>query len=277
MQNKETRLYDFGGYVVRIDGPAFPEREYLSVFRVADGVPDTVFEIVTVPGIPTPEGVVPEKDTYQCRRGDTVYFFNSTDMRIFAEVRSVRDDFCAVRLSPFGAKVLGSSLIVKILNLPERMLRRGAIFLHASFVRYEGKAILFTAPKQTGKSTQAALWEKYRGAEVVNGDRALLVCRDGQWFACGSPYCGSSKICANESLPLRAIVSISQAKENRARRARVREAMSAMMDGCSYDAADRAQIAAVMEIAGKVITSVPFYKLECTPDEGAVKELEGVL
>ena len=48
--------------------------------------------------------------------------------------------------------------------LPEH----GACLLHASYVLHEGKAILFSAPSVTGKSTQARYWERERGSTVVN-------------------------------------------------------------------------------------------------------------
>ena len=64
---------------------------------------------------------------------------------------------------------LTSFVVSEIIDLPRLLLRRGSVFLHASYILYGGQAILFTAPKQTGKSTQAALWQRFAGAEIVNG------------------------------------------------------------------------------------------------------------
>ena len=105
-----------------------------------------------------------------------------------------------------------------ILGMETILLRNSGLLLHSSFIRCQGQAILFSAPCGTGKSTQAELWEKYEGADIINGDRAGLRNLDGVWKAFGLPYAGSSKIYRNESAPLGAIVLLRQAKDNHLRR-----------------------------------------------------------
>ena len=68
----------------------------------------------------------------------------------------------------------GNYKIFNALALEKVLIAHESIILHASYVNYNGKAILFTAPSGTGKSTQAALWEEYKGAEIVNGDRVII-------------------------------------------------------------------------------------------------------
>ena len=63
-----------------------------------------------------------------------------------------------------------------------------------------------------GKSTQAGLWERYRGAKIVNGDRALLRKINGSWAACGWPVCGSSDICLLGDTPIHAIIMLYMTK-----------------------------------------------------------------
>ena len=41
-----------------------------------------------------------------------------------------------------------------------KLLQRSAVILHASYIDWDGSAILFTGPSGTGKSTQAELWEQ---------------------------------------------------------------------------------------------------------------------
>ena len=86
-------------------------------------------------------------------------------------------------------------VFTSLFALERQMIRRDSMILHCAYIKYCGAAILFSAPSETGKSTQAGLWEKYRGSETVNGDRALLRKIDGRWTACGWPVCGSSEIC----------------------------------------------------------------------------------
>ena len=73
-----------------------------------------------------------------------------------------------------------------------------------------------------GKSTQADLWQRYEGAELLNGDRTVLRRIDGVWTAFGSPYAGSSNCFVNESRPVRAIVLLSQGSVCSLRRPRGR-------------------------------------------------------
>lgn len=91
------------------------------------------------------------------------------------------------------------------------LLQRDAMILHASFVSTRYGGLLFSGVSGIGKSTQADLWQRYEGAELLNGDRTVLRRMDGVWTAFGSPYAGSSNCFVNESRPVRAIVLLSQA------------------------------------------------------------------
>lgn len=85
--------------------------------------------------------------------------------------------------------------------------------LHSSYIQVGEEAILFTAPSGTGKSTQAELWRALRGAKIINGDRCAVRIHKGKIFACGIPFAGSSLMCENVTLPLKAIVYLSQSKK----------------------------------------------------------------
>lgn len=107
-----------------------------------------------------------------------------------------------------------ASAILEALGTERLVGAAGGAILHSSFIDVGGEAVLFTAPSGTGKSTQAELWREHRGAVVVNGDRSVLRIVDSVPCASGLPYSGSSGICLNRTLPLRAIVYIEQAMEN---------------------------------------------------------------
>ena len=98
------------------------------------------------------------------------------------------------------------------------VVKRQSIFFHSSLVRAKDLGLMFLGPSGIGKTTQADLWEKHRGSRTVNGDRALLGRKDGRWTAQGWPVCGTSEVCHNEDTPIRAVVMLSQAKENHAER-----------------------------------------------------------
>ena len=172
---------------------------------------------------------------------------------------------------------LTSFVVSEIIDLPRLLLQKGSLLLHASYIVTEGQAILFTAKKKTGKSTQAALWQRYAGAEIVNGDRAMIERRDDTYYACATPYAGTSKICRTTDAPLRAVVILSQGDRNEARPAVPGEAFRALLSGCTVDRADEAQIELFLSAAEEIASSVSFYSLRCLPEESAVIALQNVL
>ena len=161
-----------------------------------------------------------------------------------------------------------------LLGLEKVMLRKDCMILHSAYICKDGKAILFSAPSETGKSTQAGLWEKYRGARQINGDRSLLVREEDGWYANGWPLCGSSEICYNEAYPIRAIVMLYQAKENVVRRLGVGEAMRKVMSQITINMWNSEFQMKAMDLIQQMVMEVPVYELGCNISEDAVACLE---
>jgi hypothetical protein len=162
-------------------------------------------------------------------------------------------------------------------GLHHRLLQQGCGILHAAYIVYRGRGILFAAPSQVGKSTQAALWQKFAGAEICNGDRALLFRRQGIWHAGGYIGCGSSGICKNQSVPLAAIVFLSQGKENLVRPVGAKEGLHGLLPGLETYHWSVEDIDLALSLAGELAAQVPMLHLSCTPDEGAVQTLKAYL
>lgn len=272
---RKRRYYRIGGIGIRVDMPDFHEAVNLTPFRTQKLIPDLILQGTMVDSIRT-DADNGDKGGW-VKDGDGLVLFDDRDHRPVVKTHNMKPGHIRVEIDKSRPESCSTYILLKILQLPHYMLSRNAVFLHASYIEYNGSAILFTAKSQTGKSTQAALWEQHRGAFVVNGDRALLRKENGVWMACGSPYCGTSKICHDRTLPIRAIVILSQAKTNTARRAATQAAFAALLSGCSFDPADADEVKVVTDIAGELIMSVPFYTLACMPDERAVAELEKIL
>lgn len=298
-----TRTYEIAGVRFSLTAPEYPEDPRLSPFAVRDGAdkpPDVTYVITPAAHLDRPEPASPgtrllfedplmtlwrreDGSDLLCRRDEhtgDVYMIDSVTEQKDAEPSAAG---AAPRftheISLLASYLPLLSLVsVKLLDLPGQMIRMGGVFLHASFIEVGGEAILFTAHKQVGKSTQAVLWERHRGAQVVNGDRAVLRrSPDGRWFAYGSPYSGTSGICRVGGYPIRAIVLLSQGKTCTAARAGVRQSFIALMDGCSFDTYDPAEVDAVTSLCAALIPAVTFCTLSCTPDERAILALEEVL
>ena len=156
-----------------------------------------------------------------------------------------------------------------VLSMEKTILPFGGLMLHCALIEYEGRGIVFTAPSQTGKSTQASLWEKHRGARTLNGDRAVLrATEDGIY---GSPWAGSSDLYIDRRVPLRAVIMLEQAKENRIRTLSHAEGLGLFVQQSSLPLWEPELFEAGMRTLEKIITGVPMGMLSCLPDAGAVE------
>jgi len=163
------------------------------------------------------------------------------------------------------------------LDVNSLIIRNAGVILHASFVEWEGKALLFTAPCQTGKSTQAELWQEFRGADIINGDRAVIRIAGDRILAEGIPFCGSSQKSQNRSLPLEAIVYLDQAPVTTVRKLRGYEAFARIWDGVLVDGGIRSDLERTSQTVEQIASRIPVYHMPCTPDEQAVDILEKTL
>lgn len=170
-----------------------------------------------------------------------------------------------------------SRYLLNMLGLESLLLRHGGLILHSSFIRWNGRGILFSAPSGTGKSTQASLWERYMGAKILNGDRAGIRNVNGAWRAYGLPYAGSSRIFCNESAPISAIVVLRQGSENILRKMKAPEALRALLPEFSAHRWNAAFMNKVLDIAAAAVGDIPVYCLECRPDPEAVRLLHDTL
>lgn len=158
--------------------------------------------------------------------------------------------------------------------LERHMIKRDSLILHCAYTVYKGRAILFSAPSGTGKSTQAELWKQYRGGRIVNGDRALLRKIDGVWSACGWPVCGSSDICESEDTPLYTIVMLRQGETNHIERLSPIQAFTQLYAQTTINQWNPAFVQRAMELIEDLIGQVPVYQLTCNMTEDAVQCLE---
>lgn len=181
-----------------------------------------------------------------------------------------------VRRADIVDKITAKTLLDAV-EIEHFCVENNGFVFHSSYIIWNGKAILFTAPSGTGKSTQADLWLKYRDAEIVNGDRSIVRAVADEVFACGLPFSGSSGICKNITVPLGAIVYLGQASQNKVERLIGIKAFRAIWEGVSVNTWDINDVSMCTDIVKKVIEEIPVYKFDCLPDESAVIELEQAL
>lgn len=178
------------------------------------------------------------------------------------------------------SKVRGDMLL-SALDLPYILLSAHRLILHAASIEVklgtERGAILFSAPSGTGKSTQAALWEKHRSAIQLNGDKAAVGCEGGKALAYGFPFCGTSGICSDYKLPILAIVFLRQSPENHIESLRGAAAIRSIMNNAFGHSSLPGYLDRMLGAAAPLLTALPILQLDCTPDERAVELLERTL
>lgn len=169
------------------------------------------------------------------------------------------------------------TLFTSLFALERRMIVHGVLILHCAYIECRGKGILFSAPSGVGKSTQAALWEKYRGSEIVNGDRTLLRKKEGKWLACAWPVCGSSDICKRMDISVYAIVMLRQGKENSVVRLSPAKAFRQLYPQMTINQWNPEFIQAAINGIENLILQVPVWQLTCDMTEDVVKCLEAAI
>ena len=160
------------------------------------------------------------------------------------------------------------------LGLEALLMERNRLCLHAACVDTAMGGILLSGPSGIGKSTQADLWCRHRGARQINGDLPILQKTKTGWQAWGSPYAGSSRCYLNECCSIRTIVILRQAPENRLRRLSPSEAFRAVWSGVTVNSWDPRFTERACDLALELISQIPVYELACTPDIRAVELLE---
>lgn len=261
--------------------PEFEESAQLAKFRINESIADIVYDVSFKEHIE-----LRDSEFLYVQRG--IEFFRQSNyiIRVIRHDKTREIVMMDIAKTTQIHKVLflnkypkawGETMVIKIMNFPENIIYYQGIFLHASFIVWNGEAILFSGKKQIGKSTQARLWYEYKNVLIANGDRAILKKINGKWFACGTPYCGTSQICENICVPIRCIVILQQGCENWICDASVREAFVSLLKNCSYDTWNKEQMNMVLSLTEKISTEVQFVKLFCLPDQSSVKILEEYL
>ncbi len=152
----------------------------------------------------------------------------------------------------------------------DKLVEYNVLMLHGSALAMNGEGIIFTAKSGTGKSTHARLWREVFGAKVqmINDDKPLI--RIDEMKAYGTPWDGKHHLSSNTSVPVKAIVKIERAKENKIEPISVKDAMSLLMKQ-SYISRDPAKNVLLLDLYAKLIEKVSFYRLECNMEPDAAK------
>lgn len=280
------RYYRFAGVELAVSVPderAYVEERHLAPFAV-DAVTDPhVFRFAVTDTLEAPTGTcVAENPAFRVykdgdRRIRYIGTMGQSSEGAYIRVCGQGKINDVQLLGKWYPDRIGVKTVLNSIEAAHLIARAGGFVFHCSYIERDGKAILFTAPSETGKSTQAELWRTHRGAQIINGDRAAVRIADGQVLAEGIPFAGSSCYCENRSLPIAAIVYLGQAPRTTIRRMKGYEAFARIWEGISVNTWDQTDMELVSEAVRQIAMTIPVYHLSCTPDESAVIALERAL
>lgn len=151
------------------------------------------------------------------------------------------------------------------------LLNHQGIVIHGAAIRCNNRGIIFSAPSGTGKTTQANLWRKYKGAKIINADRPAIRIIENTPYVYGTLWNDSLRECMNTNVRLDMIVVLEQSPVNEIIRLSEAEAVAKVMPRCflPYFAGGIMNLA--LENLEKVIEVTPVYLLKCRPDKEAME------
>lgn len=217
------------------------------------------------------DGVWHGLEYYDCYQGSLRTFHcNAPRTAAFAVTQHFENGNIEISVLPdYLSYFTGTAGIFNRIGMETLLLQHHGLLLHASLIKYKGKALALAGPSGVGKSTQANIWHRYLGADVINGDRAALRKGNAGWYAYGFPYAGTSGIYKNDCAPLAAIVLLKQAEENHLRRLTEAEAFRCIYQEISVHHWQRHFVAKATDLCLQLFAETPIYLLECRPEESA--------
>lgn len=246
---------------------------------IGEETPDIIVNVNGCKDIPIPQGkiVLDEKlkwvkildennnsSVYICKEepDEIAYLLNINHEWDKANIMYQQDDFnaeCAVT-GPLG----------EILFRNRLLFNNGLVF-HASAIQWQGKGIVFSAPSETGKTTQARLWCEEMGASLINNDRPAVKVIGNKPYVYGTPWSGSISECNNRYAPLTAIIMLEQAAENSIYKLNTNEAVLRLMPRCFLPYYDQCLMDIAISNLENLLRKVPIYRLKCRPDLESVE------
>ncbi|MBE7037822.1 MAG: hypothetical protein E7404_02840 [Ruminococcaceae bacterium] len=157
------------------------------------------------------------------------------------------------------------------------LLKNKMAVLHSSSIIIDGNAIAFSAKSGTGKSTHTKMWkDNFDDCIILNDDTPVIRFNNDIPYLFGSPFAGTSGINQNTSAPLKAIVFLQQADENKIEKLSGIKAISYFLDEIKKPIVPDF-LDLCLELTEHLLKTVPVYLLSCTPEFEAVELVKNTI
>lgn len=150
------------------------------------------------------------------------------------------------------------------------LLRNEGMMLHASAVEYGGRAVCFSAPPGTGKSTHAERWARLFGASILNDDKPALRRTGGVWRAYGTPWSGKEDLSQNRSAPLAAVCFLFRGEENALEPLTPAQALPLLLSQTPFRLR-REDMERLLTTADCLLRETKVFRLTCRNDDSAAR------
>lgn len=254
-----------------------PSETSVSWTSDSENISDYIYTITLATHIPVRENhLLRETRFFKVYTDGTheAWYYTFPDGQIYACCREESEGHFSIHYQQDLKEYLaGNATLFYLSALEYRMIRKGDMVLHSSYILDQEQAVLFTAPSGTGKSTQAHLWHDVRGSQIINGDRALLQKGEHGWIAGGWPMSGSSGISTPRLAPIRAVIILSQSSQNLGYRLSPEEGFEALKKEIVLRPWSTGDIAQAGEQLQDFCSQIPIYAYACRKDPSSVTDL----
>ena len=116
------------------------------------------------------------------------------DIEVSVTDEEIETEYAGYRAESVSRALCESTCIYRA--IARKLIAFQAFVMHGAVLELDGKAYVFTAKSGVGKTTHTKLWVEYfeGRASYINGDKPIIRCKDGVWYAYGTPWMGKKSL-----------------------------------------------------------------------------------
>lgn len=148
-----------------------------------------------------------------------------------------------------------------------RGLSLGGIMMHGGAASYNGNAVLYTGPSESGKSTMSrCLRDSKYDFKMMSDERPIISLIDGVYHACGTPWPSSECVVGDYIAPLKSIMFLVQSPENKLVPIARKDAFEKIMKMICIPWFDKDMVFEFINVIDKVLSEVEVFEIHFKPD-----------
>ena len=163
----------------------------------------------------------------------------------------------------FDARILEFDAIHR--KIADAILDYDVLLFHASAISVDSKAILFSAPSGTGKSTHTRFWKELYGerVEIINDDKPLIRCEESGVKVYGSPWNGKDRLSSLNSADFETLCFLNRGMTNVVERVSQQEIMREVFSQVHIPE-DKSKLKKVLFLLNRILKEAKLYRISCT-------------